>query len=140
MSARLARLAARARRRAGLGFTPDGWPLSKEAAPAVNPFGAVPLHERRKVTETLSDGTVRVTYTDTLEELSSPAAQNSPRMPGKGPSVAKTENWVPEGQKAEKRSEGHFSGKSAEVAQIPAQRNLYSRFPMPGHEEIRDRI
>jgi hypothetical protein len=112
VSDRLTNLANRVARRKARGHGSVGeWPTSRDYAPGVDPWEAIPLEARKAEVTTLPDGTVRTSYVGTLDEhLAAP-----PPEPQAAPVVTE----------APKRA--------AKKAAKPTDENRWASYPMPGH-------
>lgn len=111
MSGRLASLANRVARRKARGLGPSSeWPTSKEYAPAVDPWEAIPPEARKAEVTALPDGTVLTSYVGTLDEHL--AAPPKPKA-------------EPEATSAPKRT--------ARRKAKPREENPWASYPMPGH-------
>lgn len=115
MSQRLGRLAARvARKRDRTGQSP-GLFAEVTGTASRDPWAGIPDSARRKVTETLANGTIAETYVDSLDDLKPvPAPPQAPAPPDELP--------VAEPAPAATSDEP--------VEEIPR----FARYPMPGHE------
>lgn len=111
MSGRLASLANRVARRKARGLGPSSeWPTSKEYAPAVDPWEAIPPEARKAEVTALPDGTVLTSYVGTLDEHL--AAPPKPK--------AETEATTAPKRTVRRKAK-------------PREENPWASYPMPGH-------